>query len=164
MSHTLAANVADFTSQDYTPGQTIRITAMIAWAERYIARRAGWDFFDLNAPDGDQSRDWIECTCRVVVRMLLSDDPETQAKLAGPYVSERNADYQYTMRTTIREEDLRTDPAIDELIAYWSEVSPAVPAVLNVGPTSTKLEETRPTSLLDDVSRGGWPRDWLQWQ
>lgn len=161
MSHTSAANVSDFLNEDFAPEVSTRVVSLIAWAERYIARRAGWDFFDVNVPDSDQSLDWIEVTCRVVARMLATDDTETREHLAGPYASERNADYQYTMRTTIREEDLRSDPMIDELISYWSEVSPAVPPVVNVGPTRTRNEELAENlTLTGDVSRGMWPLDW----
>lgn len=160
-AHTSAAHVSDFTNEDFTPEQEARVTALISWAERYIARRAGWDFYDPNAPDSAASLDWIEVTCRVVVRMLATDDTDSRERLHGPYASERNADYQYTMRTTIREEDLRTDPMIDELIGHWAEVSPAVPAVVNVGPTRTRMEDLAgESSILADVSRGTWPRDW----
>lgn len=162
MAHTSAAHVSDFTNTDFTPEQTARVVALISWAERYVMRRAGWDFYDPSAPDAPQSLDWIEVTCRVVARMLVTDDPKVQEHVNGPYSSERNADYQYTMRTTIRAEDLRSDPAIDELIGYWSEVSPAVPAVVNVGPTRTAAAQDTgsESSILADVSRGTWPRDW----
>lgn len=160
MAHVTVLQVGDWTKQDYSIEQTARVNFWIDVAERYAVRMAGWDFFDPNATDADQSKDWVEVVCRIVARLLATDDPQTQKVLAGPMQSERLNDYQYTVRSTIREEDLRTDPMIAELLSFWSDLGAPAPGVVVAGPTRERKEQLGDVELTYDISRDFWPLSW----
>jgi hypothetical protein len=147
---------------DFDAPQRTRALKLIAVAERYVSRRAGWDFYDPALPESLQSSDWIEVVCRVAEKMIRMDDPETKAHANGPYQSERNADYQYTLKTVGT--DLSDDPEVSRIIAYWLGGNPTPIAFTTEGPSKNATPEYDPdtgtwydiTDILD-ISRYSVP-------
>ena len=147
---TTVADVEAYTGQDYTTAEETRVTTMIPWAERYVARKAGRVFYDAATPTSDASLDWRLVVAMVVERMLLQDDPEVKAVQHGPYQSEQLGDYRYTLREArAAEAALDSDPQIAELLAYYRRVSvPPLASVLLAAPSRVA------TPVVDaDVSR-----------
>ena len=148
---TTVADVEAYTGRDYTTAEETRVTTMIPWAERYVARKAGRVFYDAAAPESDASLDWRLVVAMVVERMLLQDDAEVKAVRHGRYQSEQLGDYRYTLRdATAAEGALDSDPQIAELLAHYRRVSvPPLASVLLAAPSRVT------TPIVDaDVSRG----------
>lgn len=124
MSHVTAAQVSDWINMDFDAAARTRVENLIRTAERYVTRRAGWDFFQIATPESDQSKDWIEVVCRVVEKMFLNDSIGRRKHIAGPYQSERNADYQYTLKSGNAAADLYDDAHVSGIIAFWQSVQP----------------------------------------
>lgn len=145
MSHVTADQLSDWMNVDFDAPQRTRAIRLIQTAERYVTRRAGWDFFDAALPDSDQSQDWIEVVCRVAEKMIRLDSPDVRAHMNGPYQTERNADYQYTLKNLGT--DLLADTEIDRIIAFWAQATPVgttAPAFTTEGPNKNKSKEYDP--------------------
>lgn len=159
MPYTTTANVSDWMGRDFTAEELHRVAHHIAWAERYAARAAGWCFYDPNDTGSAASLSWIEAVSRLAERAILQDDPEDRKNAAGAYASVKISDYQWTARPGIREEDIRTDTAITEILEYYAERVPVGAVLLANGPTRNRTPEYDPdvNAYTGDVSRGWIP-------
>lgn len=104
MTYTTLADYEDYAGEVFDAAGALRVTRMLSLAERMLARRAGTVFYvdgdELLAPGlrSDASKDWIYVTCVITDWMLVYDDKDIRADLAGPYRSERLGDWSMTLR------------------------------------------------------------------
>lgn len=162
MSHVTAEQLSDWMDEDFDAAKRTRAAFLIRSAERYVTMRAGWDFYDPALPDSDRSVDWTEVVCRVAQKMLLTDTKAVQKHINGPYQSERNADYQYTLKTIGT--DLRDDTEISRIINFWRDGTATPLAFATEGPSKNATKEYDPdvdqsydiTDILD-ISRYSVP-------
>ena|GEM_PF-2854851 len=135
------------TGQTFTVAEQTRLTTLIPFAERDLARWTGRVFYDALLPASDASQDWLLATALISAQYLHDENPEVRAALQGPYQSEKLGDYSYTVRAG--SVTLDADPRVAAIIAAY-RVLTFVGLVVN-GPTRVAVP------VYDaDLSRGLW--------